>query len=315
MQTPIVLLGEALMDCIAQPQAPAGGFIAHAGGSPYNVARVIALQGGQVTFAAPLSSDDFGQKLSALLQKDGVKRGMPSSPLPTSLAMVSFVNQQPSYQFYREGVADRAFTIEQALAFLDSMPAAGILHTGSLALVPPEAAKTLAIVKAAKQRGWIISCDINCRPRLARDMDEYRRYLLQFIQASDWLKASDEDLCTLIATPAGALGDLKPSHINFAQASQIASALSALGCQRIALTFGAEGALLQVGHALAQADAPKVNVVDTVGAGDTFWGSCVLAWARGETDVHATLNRALKAAAINCTQAGCQPPTQAQLLV
>ena len=298
------------MDCIVQPN---GSFIPHEGGSPYNVARAIALQGGEVTFAAPISTDDLGSKLSALLVNDGVKLGMPANRLPTSLAMVSLIDGQPSYQFYREGVADRAFSTEQALAFLDACPVVGILHTGSLALVPPEAEKTLAIIQAAKIRGWTISCDINLRPRLARDMDEYRAIVRQCIAAADWVKASDEDLITLLGSPAGAIGALNVADINVANAPAIANAIAALGCQRIAITFGGEGALLRVGTQVLQSAAPKITVVDTVGAGDTFWGSCVLAWACGELDLPTTLNRALKAAAINCTRAGCNPPTAKDL--
>jgi fructokinase len=311
LQTPIIILGETLMDCIVQPN---GSFIPHEGGSPYNVARAIALQGGEVTFAAPISTDDLGSKLSALLIKDGVTLGMPANHLPTSLAMVSLLDGQPSYQFYRDGVADRAFSVEQALAFLDACPIKGILHTGSLALVPPEAEKTFTIIQAAKARGWIISCDINLRPRLARDMDEYRAIVLQCMGIADWIKASDEDLITLLGSPAGAIGALKTVDIRFNHAPAIATEITALGCQRIALTFGGEGALLRMGADTAQHAAPKISVIDTVGAGDTFWGTCVLAWASGETCVSTTLNRALKAAAINCTRAGCNPPTSTELV-
>ncbi len=210
------------MDCIAQPD---GSFMPHEGGSPYNVARAIALQGGHVTFAAPLSTDDLGSKLGSLLVKDGVKLGMATNTLPTSLAMVSLSEGQASYQFYRDGVADRAFSANQALAFLDSCPAVGILHTGSLALVPSEASKTLVIVKAAKASGWIISCDINLRPRLASNIDEYRAIILEFMAVSDWLKASDEDLITLLGSPAGAILGLRTTDIYFANAAAIAKAM------------------------------------------------------------------------------------------
>jgi fructokinase len=312
MQTPIVIYGEALMDCIARPD---GSFMPHAGGSPYNVARAIALQGGAVTFANPLSTDEMGQQLKHQLTQDGVKLGMSANNLPTSLAMVSFVDGQPSYQFYRDGVSDRAFTTEQALTFLDSFPSAGILHTGSLALVPPEVDKTLAMVKAAKARGWTISCDINLRPRLARDMDQYRTAILECMALADWLKASDEDLITLLGSAAGQLSDLIPAHIVFGNAAAIGQAIHHLGCQRIAVTYGEQGALLRVGSDAQQAAAPTVKVIDTVGCGDTFWGSCILAWARGELSVDATLNRALKAAAINATRAGCHPPSAKELRV
>jgi fructokinase len=310
MQTPIVIFGEVLMDCIVQPNH---SFIPYEGGSPYNVARAIALQGGAVTFANPISTDELGARLKNTLLADGVSLGMAQNNLPTSLAMVSFVDGQPSYQFYREGVADRSFTAEQALTYLAGFAKPGILHTGSLALVPPEAEKTLVIIEAAKQLGWTISMDINLRPRLARDMTEYRQTLLTAIRHADWLKASDEDLQTLLIDGV-TMGGIVAADVSFANASRIAAAIATLGCNCIALTFGGDGALLQVGKRCVQAPAPKVNVIDTVGCGDTFWGTCVLAWAQGEVNVETTLQRALKAAAINATRAGCKPSTAAELL-
>lgn len=303
------------MDCIAQAvtaQNPEPSFIAYQGGSPYNVARAMARQGGVVTFANPISTDEMGARLKQALLEDGVTLGMEQNALPTSLAMVSFVDGQPSYQFYREGVADRAFTLEQALTLLASFSKPGVLHTGSLALVPPESEKTLAIAKEAKARGWTISCDINLRHRLARNMAEYRTTIMQFIVLADWLKASDEDLQTLLAEGMH-IDQMSAKDVSFVNAPRLADAIAALGCNRIALTFGGEGALLKVGNHLAQAAAPSVIVADTVGCGDTFWGSCVLAWARGEVSVETTLRRALKAAAINATRAGCKPPSQSEL--
>ncbi len=71
-----------------------------------------------------------------------------------------------------------------------------------------------------------------------------------------------------------------------------------------------------------QTHLPVVDVKDTVGAGDTFWGSCLADWVLHGTltDPHAaaqrvphTLQRALVAAAINCSRIGCQPPDSATL--
>jgi fructokinase len=308
-QTPLVIFGEALMDCIVQPDR---SFIPYEGGSPYNVARAIALQQGAVVFASPISTDELGTQLKQTLQADGVTLGLPQNNLPTSLAMVSFVNGQPSYQFYREGVADRAFSSADALAFLQTYATPGVLHTGSLALVPPEADKTIVILKAAKQLGWTISMDINLRPRLARDMAQYRQTLLQAMPLADWLKASDEDLQTLLADGVE-LGGLVASDVSWDNAPRIAAAYADLGCSHLALTFGAQGALLQQGQQCIQLSAPQVAVIDTVGCGDTFWGTCMLAWARGEQVLEHTLQRALKAAAINATRSGCRPPNVKEL--
>jgi fructokinase len=64
-------------------------------------------------------------------------------------------------------------------------------------------------------------------------------------------------------------------------------------------------------------DVPSVQVLDTVGAGDTFWGNCLGDWVlqpdAAAARVAATLRQAMLAAAINCTRSGCQPPTWAEV--
>jgi len=123
---------------------------------------------------------------------------------------------------------------------------------------------------------------------------------------ADWLKASDEDL--------EIIGFANPSR---ATAPEIARTFSAQGASRIALTFGGEGAWLQVDGACAEQDVPTITVLDTVGAGDTFWGNCLGDWVLqpqgAAARVAGTLQQAMLAAAINCTRAGCQPPTWAEV--
>ena len=213
---------------------------------------------------------------------------------------------QPSYGFYREGIADRDYTVDAVLRRLEGQPP-GILHTGSLLLVPPEHHKILEVLRGAKALGWTLSVDVNLRPKLAADLATYVRAVQDVARHADWLKASDEDLTLL--------GFDSPRREHGAA---IAARFAAQGTQRIALTFGGEGAWLSVdGHA-AQADVPPTQVVDTVGAGDTFWGNCLGDWAlhpeyAGQR-VAQTLQQAMLAAAINCERAGCQPPRYSEVL-
>jgi fructokinase len=291
-----------LMDCVAQPDGTLRPFI---GGSPFNMARAAALRGAQVAFLNPFSTDRFGAQMVEQLGRDGVAQSLPSSRLPTSLAVVQVTNGQPSYGFYREGIADRDYTVDQVLTALKQV-APGVLHTGSLMLVPPEHTKVLAVLNGAKAMGWIISVDVNLRPKLATNLPEYVAAVQAVAALADWLKASDEDL--------ELLGFASPSRSN---APDIAQHFVALGASRIALTFGAEGAWLRVDGHSAQQDVPRVTVVDTVGAGDTFWGNCVGDWTLHSADaaqrVTTTLANAMAAAAINCTRAGCQPPAFAEV--
>ena len=305
MTTPIWVLGEALMDCVSQPDGTLRPFM---GGSPFNMARAAALRGASVGYLNPLSTDTFGAQMRAQLQRDGVQPLLPASRLPTSLAVVQVTHGQPSYGFYREGVADRDYTVDQALAALSAHPGApGVLHTGSLLLVPPEHEKTMAVLRGAKALGWTISVDVNLRPKLAANLAQYVEAVKAVAALADWLKASDEDL--------ELLGFNAPSR---ATAPQIAQHFIAQGASRIALTFGGDGAWLQVDGAPMQQAVPNITVVDTVGAGDTFWGNCLGDWvlqADGAASrVAATLRLAMLAAAINCTRAGCQPPTHAEVL-
>ena len=302
MSAAIYVLGEALMDCLAQPD---GSLRPLMGGSPFNMARAAALRGAEVHYTNPFSTDAFGQRMAAQLQHDGVHTLSAPSRLPTSLAVVQIDNGQPSYGFYREGIADRDYTPARMLALLEGLPP-GIFHTGSLLLVPPEHHKTLEILKALKARGWTISVDANLRPKLADDLPAYVDAVRQVLALADWLKASDEDLEWL--------GYAHPSR---SSAPALAAQLAAPGARRIALTFGAQGAWLSVDGQQAQADVPQVQVADTVGAGDTFWGNCVADWAMTPANaadrVASTLQSAMRAAAINCTRQGCQPPTRAEL--
>jgi fructokinase len=219
---------------------------------------------------------------------------------------VQLADGQPSYGFYREGIADRDYTVDDIVAQLKTV-APGVLHTGSLNLVPPENEKVLAIVKQAKSLGWTISVDVNLRPLLAADLPQYVQAVLAVAAQADWLKASDEDLATLgLGVPS------------LQQAASAAAYFTQHGASRVALTFGGDGAYLQVAQQTASRAVPAVQVVDTVGAGDTFWGNCLADWVAApqgvEERVDDTLQKAMLAAAINCTRAGCQPPAQAELM-
>ncbi len=301
------VLGEALMDCVMQSD---GRFIPLAGGSPYNMARAARLRGASVRYLNPLSTDHFGHTLAAQLRADDVTLGTPASAAPTSLAMVQIENGQPSYSFYREGVADRDYTIAAMAEQLGGHAQTcgpGILNVGSLLLIPPESDKVLALLQSAKALGWTISMDINMRPQVARDLPAYVAAVKALMAQADWLKASDEDLQVL--------GWPEPSLADAPALVQALRAQCAPHATHLALTFGAQGAYLQVGDCGTAMAAPRIAVVDTVGAGDTFWGNCVADWAREpQADVHTTLRLAVQAAAINCGRSGCQPPTLQETL-
>jgi fructokinase len=134
--------------------------------------------------------------------------------------------------------------------------------------------------------------------------------LKEVMALTDWLKASDEDLRAM------GFADVRPAEsarlVQDLRASVSQSALS-----RVALTFGGDGAHLDIAGHSHSLPVPPTQVVDTVGAGDTFWGNTLADWAlqpEGAADrVATTLAQAMKAAALNCARQGCQPPRWAEV--
>jgi fructokinase len=305
---PIFVLGEALMDCIAQPDGQLRPLM---GGCPFNTARAAALHGAAVSYLNPLSTDFFGQGLHGQLERDGVQCLGGRSALPTSLAVVQLRDGSPSYGFYRSDIADRHYTVEGVVAQLKQQASPGILYTGSLMLIPPDHQRILAILEAARSLGWIISVDVNLRPKMAQDLGQYLKALHQVIGMTDWLKASDEDLETMGYQEVCI--ERSQKLVDQLRANAEGHVLS-----RIALTYGKQGAHLEIEGRHHQQPVPQVTVLDTVGAGDTFWGNTLADWSlqnwAAPERIAQTLDMAMKAAAINCTRQGCQPPTRAEVL-
>ena len=306
MTLPIFVLGEALMDCIAQPDGQLRPLM---GGSPFNLARAAALRGADVSYLNPLSSDLFGQGLAQQLRQDGVHLIGGTSGLPTSLAVVQIAQGHASYGFYREGIADRDYSVAGMVSLLKRQTP-GILHTGSLLLIPPEFSKVMSILKAARELGWTISVDINLRPKVAGDLAAYIRAVHEVMPLTDWLKASDEDLEIM------GFEDVAISESS-RLVQKLRSGVASDALSRLALTFGAEGAHLDINGQHCSEIAPRVKVADTVGAGDTFWGNTLADWALQPEGAAARLATTLKwsmaAAAINCTRQGCQPPAGSEV--
>jgi fructokinase len=301
------VLGEALIDCVAQPD---GSLQTMLGGSPFNLACAAAMQGVDVGYLNPFSSDVFGLALAAKLAECGAQALHLPSLKPTSLAVVHIDHGHPSYGFYREGIADRDYNAEDIVSLLKKHPA-GVLHTGSLMAMPPEHHKVLHVIQFAKALGWTISVDVNLRTKVAYDLPAYLDAVSKIAALADWLKASDEDMQLL-----------GWSHVTWNNAAHLANQWSAMGCSRMALTFGNQGAWLQVGETHIHAPAKVIDFVDSVGAGDTFWATCLADWlqdadwrnsADAQTRVATTLNKALSAAAFNCAHTGCTPPSAEQL--
>jgi fructokinase len=304
----ISVIGENVVDLFAQAD---GRFMAKMGGSPFNFAIAAARQLVPVQYLSPISTDAFGNQFAELLRAHNIQFAEGSrSKSPSSLAFVTVDELgQPHYSLYRQGIADRDISIELLLSALSVNTT--ILHTGSLALEPQDAAVLLPVLKAAKARGIKISVDINVRLQFVSDSRQYRDHIHQVVALSDYIKASDEDLAALYPE--------EPAGLAFQRF--LALAPNAL----VAYTRGELGAQLWLhGHYIEQAIIPPSQFVDTVGAGDTFFSNLLCGlielpdFAMTDADCSLTqlvplLKRATLAASINVSRQGCQPPSKTEL--
>ena len=308
----ILVGGENLVDLIQSQATDAGlSFDAAAGGSPYNCAMAIGRQDVKVSYATPISTDALGDILAGTLEQSNVHLAGPRVKYPTSLAVVMLNNGQPSYQFYRDNTAERRIDATALEAQLT--PEVEAFHVGSLGIIDGADADLWAdFFCNANRHGALRSLDPNVRAMLIHDRPPYLERLQRMLAHVDVLKLSDEDLEWIY--PDLSLDDA------FAKLLQETSA------KLTVLTMGDKGcrAHCQSGDLTLPA-AHVSNLQDTVGAGDTFMATLLAGLSKRKLmstdDLEAMqlntlediLRTALQAAALNCEQKGCNPPTTPQI--
>jgi fructokinase len=297
----IAVAGEALIDLVAGD----GVLRPFPGGGPFNTAVALGRLGVPVGFLGRLSLDHFGRALEEQLAASGVdRRYVLHGTAPTPLAVVHTMPAgDAEYTFYLEGTAYAALT---AADLPELGPDVVALHLGTLALAtdPPAAALELLIERESKRR--LIVIDPNVRPAVSGDRDAYRGRFDSWLDHAHVIKLSAADADWLYP---GAAPDL------------VVESLLERGIRLAVLTLGAEGAIARSHAGRARARSPRVDVVDTVGAGDAF-GAALLRrlWEHGrlgvddvvrleDAELTEVLAFATAVSALQCTRAGGVPPT------
>lgn len=296
----ITVVGEALIDLVIDPD---GHVTAALGGAPFNTARACGRLGVDVSFVGALSDDRFGSLLRSQLVADGVDvTAAPVVGFPTTLAAAELdENGVATYRFYIEG------TSAPSLERTPPVVAGDVVVTGGLGLVLEPMASTVEALVVGAPAGTAVVVDVNCRPLVIPDRDAYLDRVARVVAHADVVKVSDEDLAYL--SPGDDVLDA-------------ARRLLAAGPLGVLVTGGGNGV-----HVLTDGDqrfvpVEPVEVVDTIGAGDTFGGAFVAWWTLqglGSDQLHdpAVLERAVRAAntaaGVACTRRGADPPRRADL--
>jgi fructokinase len=301
-----VVVGEALVDLVGQR----GGrtFSAHPGGSPANVALGLARLGDAVTLKTRLGRDAFGDMVLAHLESSGVRVDGRSDEegAKTSLAVATLA----------AGIASYDFRIEWDVDALAPLPVeTRCLHTGSLATVlSPGKANVVDLMEREHERGRVtVSYDPNVRPALLGEPERARPEIERLVAICDVVKVSDEDLRWLY-----------PDRSD----EDVAQYWLASGPALVVVTRGGAGIYAVSARLELRRGAVPIDLVDTVGAGDSFTSGLLDGLHRADlvsgarrdalaaidqATLGSVIDEAILVAGLTCSRPGADPPTRAEV--
>jgi fructokinase len=294
----IVVAGESLVDLLVNE---AGEVAARLGGGPFNVARGLGRLESPCAFLGAISGDRFGRELRDALIADGVDgRCVVATERPTTLALANLQGGSATYTFYTAETAAPSLTPDAVAAVLPARVDA--LHVGTLGLVLEPIGTAIEQLVERADPATLVMVDPNCRPGVAPDEAASRARLDRVLARADVVKVSTEDLEYLDpGVPPG----------------EAARALVAGRTRCVLVTDGARPVRVLTAAGEQQVPSVRVEVADTVGAGDAFCAGFLSAWMRAGrpvealTDPAATLEAAAFAALVaasTCRRSGADPP-------
>lgn len=244
----VLCIGEILVDMIATEIDGEIYYQRKAGGAPFNVACGISKFGGKSAFIGSVGDDTIAAFLQSYIKKQNLSDYYlaKNDNRNTTLAFVDLDEfGERSFCFYRKNTADYILP-DVTLEMLDK---ANIVHIGSLMLSEEEGilyAKDI-IVKA-KERGKLISFDVNYRDDIFRDSETAIKTYKEIINLADIVKFSEEEI------------DLFTEEYVYGLKDKL-----------LCISLGSSGSYYQYNELKGNVSSIKVTPVDTTGAGDAFY--------------------------------------------
>ena len=300
----IVCCGEALIDFLPRKSVDGDDvFQPFVGGSVYNVAIASARLGARTGWLGGISTDFFGDDLRATLENNGVDTSLcVVSDRPTTLAFVTLTGGHARYAFFDDSSAGRMLTPDDMPPIPKEVAA---MHFGSITLMSEPGGSAFESLMQREAPYRVMSFDPNVRPTLIANREGYLERLDRMAAMADIVKFSDDDLAW-IDPPGGFEG--------------LADAWLKSGASVVVMTMGANGARGRTKGLDVTIPAVETEVVDTIGAGDTFSAGLLakleamrlLTKAQiadlDEPELKTALEFAAKAAAITSSRPGADPP-------
>lgn len=277
----VVALGELLWDML-----PTGK---RAGGAPANFCYHSMKNGADGYAISALGEDELGDELEAEVKKAGIKHVIKRNAYPTGTVEVHLSDGIPTYDIVKDVAWDHIpFTKDM----VDLVKQADAVCYGTLACRSQESHDTIMRLLDQVHPGTMKYFDINLRG------DFYSKILIEEqLESATVFKINDEEI-TQLQTMFSVPGTPEEVAQWF---------LKQYDLDYVILTAGNEySEVFGKGGAFSKVVTPKVEVIDTVGAGDSFSGVFCIEILKG-TPLHLAHKRAANVAAYVCTKAGAWP--------
>ncbi|MFK7902251.1 MAG: carbohydrate kinase [Nitratireductor sp.] len=305
----IMSCGEALIDML--PRKTENGedsFLPVAGGAVFNTAITLGRLGENASFLTGISTDLFGEQLLSVLKDSNVDTSLcPRVPNNTTLAFVKLTNDNAEYSFFDDNSATRCLQEDMLPALPTELQA---LHFGAISLIPEPSGSAYEALMNREAPSKVISLDPNIRTSFISDAPSHRKRIERMIAKSDIVKVSDEDLEWI--APDTSSEDSIQGFLNS-------------GVSVVLLTKGADGVDAFTSRGKIEVASQKVEVADTIGAGDSFNGGFLSGLRQSgnltkdalktisESDLTKAIELANAVAAITVSRAGANPPWKEEL--
>ncbi len=290
----VLVVGESLVDEVVS----ADETTLYPGGSPYNVAVGLGRLDVKTLLHTAIGDDQRGTLLRTHAGISGVTL--------TSQSLTADATSFARATIDAAGAAVYDFTVSwrPTLFSLTGTPRA--LHVGSISAVLPPGRDLVAGVVSALRPTSLISLDPNVRPQLTENRVKTRWRLEELVTLTDVVKVSDEDLHWLY-----------PDR----ELNEIAANWLQRGPDLVVITRGSEGAVGYSQGGVHVATPADTEVVDTIGAGDSFTAGLLAALLAADVplengrlahlsqeQISRAVDFATQCAAITVSRAGAQPP-------
>ena len=301
----IICAGESLIDMVSF--VGEAEYTPHVGGSNFNSAIALGRLGANSYYFGAISNDSYGELIENSLRHSKVKEDfIIKTNRPTTLAYADVVNGIAEYTFVDEHSAGRMLNQTSLEPFVNKVKEAKALLVGGISLQAEPCGSSWQWLIEQVTGNLPIYFDANIRPDFIENKKNYFDRFVELTFKVDIIKISDEDYRYLYGAQ---------------DFNEVSKGWLYNGVKLVILTLGAEGSKVIYDNGKdVFVKSQKVDVVDTIAAGDSFNGGFLLHLDEqglldreslnniNNTQLESTLSFANKVASITVTKKGANPP-------